>query len=492
MPRFDRIANWGAIQKETGPVTAQVLRRILGSAGGRGGVLESAIMNVFRTTNIYGGGSIPGIYPLRVIGKPPPQFVIGYNDSLLWNHEIHSDGSYKYTQGTARTIYFEISKTGHVAINNPATDDAWFNIKNPGADEDIISALNPVIWIDANDPIGDGTAPSGITDATDIESLSSGHWTDKGSGGSRHVTTSNGAGTKPVWYKTAGSNPKAPSLPNGKPYVSTIPGGVGSDNFTTWSSTNFTIYAVYWHHPLLFTILGSDATGAGQPGNIRAQSTDNDSAERGEIAYENATTKRWTFLHTTLDTTARWALGKWVSDGTHEIDETNIPEFDQSGSPGGTMVLEEWFQRTINSGSIQRTSAWIAEVLVFDSVLSAEDQTTVEEYLKTKWGVAGGGSGAGSNPLIHLLDSADVIKVEFDERGRLHIGGENPTSMLVVSNDNATPGTLDTTGGISDDLTARFMVHQHRKPSRRVREHGGRDPSPGSRVDVLAQESYLR
>jgi hypothetical protein len=268
----------------------------------------------------------------------------------------------------------------------------WYN-SSPG--ETSISALSPTIWIDANDPIGDGTAPSSITDATDIESLSGGNWADKGSLAA-HVTTSNAGGSQPVWYKTAGVNPKAPSLPNSKPYVSTIPGGVGTDNFTAFSSVNFTIYAVYWHHSLIFTIAGSDALArGGQPGNIRAQSTDNDSAEPGEIAYQNATTKRWRFLETDLDATPRWAMGKWLSDGTHEIDGVNIDSLDSTGTPsGGTMILEEWFQRTINSGTIQRTSAWIAEVLVFNSVLSAANQTTVENYLSGKWGVAGlGGLG---------------------------------------------------------------------------------------------------
>jgi hypothetical protein len=440
MPRspFKRIANWGAVQAETGPVTAQVLRRIVGSGGdGRGGVIESAIMNIYRTTNVFGGDSGSGLQvPLRLIGSPPPQLIIGYNDATVWRHGVQSDGNYVFGRGETRdqNIYFELTSDGKVSIQNPGSDTAWLNIKNPGVDEADIAAMGPALWIDANDPIGDGTAPADITDGTDIESLSSGHWTDKGSHGG-HVTSSFAAGSQPKWYKVAGSSPAPSVLPNGKPVVSTIPGGVGSDNFTAWQGTTFTVFAVFWHHDSLSRIIGSNSTiGAGNKSAlVAAQSSDDNAGESGELRFENLSpnTNRWTYLGDS-PATSQFVWASWISGtGEHKINGTVMPISGTDGSPSGfTQTFEEWFQTTINTGSIQRTSAWYAEIIVFPSELSAADQARVVEYLESKWAVGTGGSGGDSNPVMHVYDTADSVATEINEQGWLHVGGENPSAPL--------------------------------------------------------------
>lgn len=467
--KFLKIANWGAIEAEAGPVTAQAIQRLV-RAFGNTQVVQETIINSSNPSPPGGGGS-PFSIPLILIGKPKPQLIIGWDLVKKWHigvgssadlcFEAQADGTFIIKPKTGQTKdYFhirnandvtltEVDLTGKVGIQSP-TMSAWLNIKNPAPSEADILALSPYAWIDANDPIGDGTAPASITDATDIESLSSGHWTDKGvgSGGVAHVTSSNAPGGQPRWYKTAGSSPQFDLPPSGKPYVSTVLGGMGTDLIPAGARigmTDFTMFAVLYigsgvNHTVMGMQSGSDAGYA--PSYWAVQEVIPGSLAEASIAQyyddNNPGTRRTQFDTSVNLSTEGWKRATIKRSGTTvtmNVDDTSMVKDASSNNEDDDMFFHVWFQRNDDNGlSITRTQTAYAEVLIFNSALTDAQVALVETYLDAKWGTNSGGSGGGSAaPMQQMQDSSDTVLTEFNESGWLHIGGEDPDAPLEIT-----------------------------------------------------------
>ena len=470
MSQFFRIANWGAIQGETGPATVQAMRRLVGAAGGGGAAGGLNTLDSFNNPNPNPNpppgnpGGFEFKIPLILIGKPPPQLIIGWNLARVWHHSVQENGEYQIRsqndstfvlkpsaaqtvdyfaiRDSANSDLFEVNLSGYLGSNNPAALGAWLTQRNAAPTETEILAIGPSIWIDANDPLGDGTLPSSISDDTDINDLTGGGWADKGTRVNK-VTSSNATNAMPAWFKTAGASPKAVSLPNGKPYVSTIPGGVGTSNdiSPTFQLTDVTIYAIHYvpldngsaithvggevgidagYSPTFFS---SQDAGANNPSLIKLR--DNAEPLDYEVVYDQATTQA-----------AGWKRTMFRREGsawTHKMNDDEIAEA-SSQNPSQPAWLNEYFQRSDNDGaSITRSEGWWAELLIFDSALSTADQATVESYLDNKWATGSGGGGA-SVPFYHMKNSANTVLSEFNALGYLHIGGESPLVPLQVTN----------------------------------------------------------
>lgn len=498
--KFIRIANWGAIEREAGPATAQVIQRLVRAfERGAGTTIVQNIQNIPGGNPNPPGGTGNFSIPLRLIGKPPPQLIIGADPSTLWHHGVQLDGTYKLesrnndtlviqpkSSGTQTSDYFavrnnagtdllELDANGYLAVGNPTALAAWLTLKTEASapTEANITTLAPEIWLDANDPYGDGTDPSGITDDTDINDLQNSRWTDKGSRAD-HCTSSFGTDSQPAWFKTAGSSPKAASLPNNKPYVSTVRGGVGSSNniSPTLQLNDFTLYAVMYltNSNTTSTIVGGE-TGVDPgyaPSYLSVQDEDGSTGSFMQMR-DNNESGDFQRIYTGSDLGgAGWYLIKITRTGStwvHKIDDTTLSLDIAEGDQSQIIWLNEYFQRSDdNGGSVTRSVVYVAELLIWDELLSSGNQTTVEDYLKNKYNVAGGFSGGGGAPFTHLKDENDNIVTEFDEDGHLHIGGENPVSALDVTsiNEQFRPGydasnyasfTVDSSGNLTINLT---------------------------------------
>jgi hypothetical protein len=499
MPRgnpFIRIANWGAIEQESGAATAQAIRRLAQQVFGGGGVTNiTQVIGTGPAPNPPAGQPSPFELPLVLVGQVNPQLIIGWDVVNQWYFSAEIDGDFKMEPrnngtlilqpktGTTQandyfairnpsgTDLFEVDATGYVGSNNPTSLAAWLTQRNAAPSETEILALGPSIWLDANDPYGDGTDPSGISDDTDITDLTGGGWADKGSRGNK-ATSSNAANSMPAWFKTAGASPKAVSLPNGKPYVSTVRGGVGSSNDInpTFQLNDLTIYVVHYtaansgaaithvgghvgtdpgYSPTYFA---TQDAGANNLSLIKLR--DNDEAGNYEVVYGSGTTQSagW----------KRFMFRRSGSSWTHKMNDDTIAE-SSSENPDQQAWLNEYFQRSDQDGAaITRSLGWWAELLIFDSALSEADQMTIETYLDNKWATGSGGGGS-AVPFYHMKNSAGTILSEFNALGYLHIGGDSPATPLQVTHTseqvrfgsdatNYASFTVDATGNLSLDL----------------------------------------
>jgi hypothetical protein len=472
MPKkYLRIANWGAIEKESGAVTAQAIRRLAELvAGGLGDTGDTIINNTYNT----GGGTTPPPvpdpripFPLIVIGKPDPQIIFGWDPNLTWQMRVRSDGTYRLEpqqddtfvlqpalstrtsdyyaiRTSAEVDVLSVNSSGYFNLNNPTSKAAWITVANSSLapTETDILALSPNIWLDANDPLGDGTDPSTISDDTDITDLTGGGWADKGSRGD-NVTSSNGANAMPAWFKTAGTSPQVATLPNDKPYVSTVRGGVGTSNdiSPTFQLGDLTLYAVMYLESAgtASTIVGGETgTDPGYtPSWVGVQDEDG-SAPSFVQMRDNNESGDFQRTYNGIDLGGNgWRLVKFRRTGstwTHEVDGTTITVALEEGIQSQPIWLNEYFQRSDDNGSsVIRSNVFMAELLIFDSALGTDDQTTIEDYLKNKYNVAGGMSGGGGAPFTQLRSNDDTVLTEFDETGKLHIGGEDPVASLQVT-----------------------------------------------------------
>jgi hypothetical protein len=277
-----------------------------------------------------------------------------------------------------------------------------------------ILALNPELWYDANDPIGDGTAPADITDGTEIESLTGGHLTDK-SGNARHMTSSQGAGSQPIWHKTAGSSPKPPTLSGtDMPSLAFVGSrGMGSDQFSTITlADGYTAFAVVHLTSDAGPLIGDNVNGDGTghiAASLRLQSLNGATWSRQQCSDLNyGGDYLINYVANTDFTATPWAVVMFaraptVFTGTHEINDTNIAVDNQSNQ-NFLLRITQAMQDVNNVGTIDRCGMWMNELLVFNTNLSTADKAAVKQYLEDKWSVNGGTPTSKDRTVYHEKD----------------------------------------------------------------------------------------
>lgn len=335
--------------------------------------------------------------------------------------------------------FLEVDDEGRFALQAPTSLDAWATIRNPGVGQAEVEDLNPVAWWAADDPLNNGgssTPSNGQEITTDFTS-----WADITGNGHNQTAASQSPGSRPTWYNAAGASPAPPSLPNSNPCFSFIGGRtVLSDTFTTIGLNDFTIYGIVYMASGVSGPLVGENTNSGvfdDAAMFRVQTPNASTPSRIETSSAVADNSQIQFVGTNSFAADVWRRVKFRRTGstnTHDIDGTNIAVDFTSNPPDDGCNVEQLMRKSEDAGGgpTVNYATWVAEIIIFNTALSAADQLIVEEYLDNKYGTATGG-GAGSLPFVHLKDSNDNIVAEFDESGHLHIGGENPDAALEVT-----------------------------------------------------------
>jgi len=294
-----------------------------------------------------------------------------------------------------------------------------------------VFTLTPTLWFDAYDPYGDGTSPNDIDDGTEWVDLQNARWTDKAAG-ARHATTSQVIGNQPTWYKVAGSTPAPPTLPNSKPIMSFAGArGMGANTFSVLSLGAFTAFGVVYLSDENEALIGGSMSPypAGYiPAELRIQKIDGSAGSRMQCSDYNyggdykVDYKTLAQGGTDFSGTP-WRLVKFTRDSdipavcTHEIDGIDIGIFFEDNNNFALDI--HCIMQTIlngNPGSPDQYNTWVAEIMVFDSLLSDTDQEIVETYLANKWDV--GTPQATSDVFIERDGNEDQAE-GYDDQGNI-------------------------------------------------------------------------
>lgn len=214
-----------------------------------------------------------------------------------------------------------------------------------------IMTLNPIAWLDANDPNGDGTLPA---DGSKIAT-----WVDKT--GQADNATQVDPLLQPIIEYNAFNGLPSVRFDN---LASGLQGG-----FTRNVGTNLTIFVVAQYD------VGStdSAIFEFKKGNNRAFFTESNYAD--DTNGYSATTgslNMWRIQASDLNVI--------VSENSTEI-FNGVVRYSSDFTGAGTYVLGDDF----NSGNM--LNGYISEILIFDQNLSGSDITTIETYLNNKWGL---------------------------------------------------------------------------------------------------------
>lgn len=217
-----------------------------------------------------------------------------------------------------------------------------------------IMGFDPIAWLDAADPLGDGTRPGDGS----LVSL----WVDK-TGAADDATEADPA-RQPVYEH--GVQNQLPAV-----RFDDLDRGL-QGGFTRTNGTNLTIFIVgqydsAYSDRCMFEFIG--------PGGARAFFIDRRYA--GNTTYNPALTKGQ-FNLWRIENTGNVSS---VIENTLTTLYSGSNDFNTDFTGAGTYYLGD------DSTGGNRMFGYIGEILIFDSALSAADIQKIEEYLQTKWGL---------------------------------------------------------------------------------------------------------
>jgi hypothetical protein len=492
MPK--RIAvNWGAVEREAGFVTTQVLRRIINSLEDRGG--GGGGSTTIRQSGGSTGRTPPITLPLRLIGSPAPQLIIGFNPATTWHigaqsdsrliFESQADGTFQIRQrNTADTsAIFEIvdSSNGEklevnsdfqVSIGSPSTKGSALNLiplatasaGGAGTDPENLTSVvgNLLSWYRVED----------ITGVADGEALANNDpiWADKAASVSGSANTDPAmdtvtpGGVGPIYYSTTDTL-------NGYPYIMRNPAGISGfgAGHGDGSSGNWTLIAVY-RAPTDLTLGASmvfGATAATANGwELPRNSTNgklikwkNDSGFDGSDTFDNTTgyqgSTNWhisvvrkssTTVSLRQDGVARGSAAVGDNLGTSQI--FNGKSGAAWGSRDGVALAEYiWYNTAISDSEAEELEAYLTDKYF-------QGNTHLMEWEKTGGEINGRLTSTGKLGVGTTAPEAKVQAVDTAEQFRLGYDASNYVSFTVDSSGNL---TVDLTGTspivtLSDDL----------------------------------------
>ncbi len=290
---------------------------------------------------------------------------------------------------------------------------------------------SPVLWLDANDLDGAGNGPAGDSAYYDGSQNVTG-WRDK-SGNGNHVTTV--VGTPHYVSSSIGGLP-AVQLDGLTEYLRTTTGGDALN-------TDFTMVAV-----VNLSALGS---------HRMILSAGEELQGRRRCMWKNANQK-FSFNGLSADIEGTVTLATFTdylvmitrsTGGTVNLYANNQPG--GSGSPGLNSYTSGAITIGANNGGGERTGADYAEILVYDTQLSATDLDTVGFYLQDKYGFNLGY--AGPNPRLSYSPTTVGETLAND-------GSVTESIAIALTNDTFTAGVVSgghvTAANVPAGLTANF------------------------------------
>jgi len=287
-----------------------------------------------------------------------------------------------------------------------------------------------VLWLDANDIQGDGTPTADGVPVTT--------WADK-SGAGHNVT--NGGDPATIVFTDGTINNQAAVRLDGNDWIKT------NLNIDASVRQDVTIFAVYDYRQVngddslwgqenggwdRFTLLNHGAgVGVSHGGGMYVVS------EMGQAGIG--------FVINEIE------MEEGVGNGSHVLINGNAPSnggiFTMNNSAGGPANLFAIGAQNANSGTWP-TMMDVAEFLVFERVLTAEEQDNVGGYLAGKYGISSGYTGGFGDPLS--LTSTDVY---VEQTATLNV--QAPSAALGnLTLENGVLTTQGPTGGMSFTATA--------------------------------------
>lgn len=257
-----------------------------------------------------------------------------------------------------------------------------FNLFDPNTPLNLTSG-NLVLWLDADDPYGSGYRPSDGTVITKWydKSGNSNHATASGSPTYKHYVTDD-SGTGSQWYFVRNA---------------ILLGSGGTDYFTSTSlpTLNYGAFTI-------FVIIDLTSAGTGSAPAILEKRNGADGfaifqnnsslwgityEANGGSGYSNGSDAN-IYLNASQGQNKFMLLRAYTTSNVNEVDYNNQTVSASSANNGGFLMASNTTamnigKRTYNSDNLK--SAYIAEIIIFNGLLSTGQSNNIYNYLYQKW-----------------------------------------------------------------------------------------------------------